>query len=117
VDAPYRAMSQIEPRTNGTLCMSRSTAHGAQVVLPLDYTGRAWLMFVLQKNYHHYHFTFLQISAVEWDIYDVKKCCLKTYWYLQTGNKAVMSENGHCWCWCCCYEEVKLWPNQLLAVI
>jgi len=29
---PYPAAAQIEPRTNGTQCMSRSTAHGVQVV-------------------------------------------------------------------------------------
>jgi len=32
VDAPYRAMAQIEPGTNGTQRASRSTAHGVRVV-------------------------------------------------------------------------------------
>jgi len=36
-----RAAARIGPRTNGTLCASRSTAHGAQVFWPPDYTGRA----------------------------------------------------------------------------
>jgi len=31
-DTPYQAAARIEPRTNGTLHASRSTAHGAQVV-------------------------------------------------------------------------------------
>jgi len=37
VDAPYWAMAWIELKTAAT---SRSTAHGAQVIKPLDYIGR-----------------------------------------------------------------------------
>jgi len=38
-----RGAARIEPRTNGTQCTSRSTAHGVQVVQPPDYRGRAGL--------------------------------------------------------------------------
>jgi len=42
-------MARIERRTCGTLHTSHSTAHGAKVVSPLDYTGRLghWLWLVL----------------------------------------------------------------------
>jgi len=40
------AAARIEPRMNGTLHASHSTAHGAQVVSPLDYTGRPDLVYI-----------------------------------------------------------------------
>jgi len=51
VDAPYRTEARTEPEPQPPR-MSHSTAHGTQLIWPLDYMGR-WQRWVLHYTILH----------------------------------------------------------------